>query len=162
MKSNKNRREAFSNSMSYMQARYGFGSATGHLISVFPWASVNIVVDIGGGLGDTASEIVRNTSSTKFVVQDLPDVIAQAEKSLPVSLRNRISLMPHNFFEEQPVKDADVFFLRWVLHDWSDAEAIKILRALVPALRVGSHIIIQEFIVPESGTMPFYFEKTIR
>jgi ubiquinone/menaquinone biosynthesis C-methylase UbiE len=162
MKTNKRRQKAFANVMSYMQSRHGFGSAAGHLISSFDWNSVKKVVDVGGGLGDTAVEIVRNTSQTVCVVQDLPDVIEEATDKMAADVRERISLMPHNFFEEQPVKDADVFFLRWILHDWSDENAVRILRALIPALKTGSKVIIQEFIVPESGTVPLYFEKTIR
>jgi SAM-dependent methyltransferase len=162
MKSNEKRKKAFANNMSYMQARHGFGSALGHLVSAFDWNSIKKVVDIGGGLGDTALEIARNTAETICVVQDLPDVISQARERDTGTFGDRVIFMEHDFFEEQPIRDADVFFLRWILHDWSDEVAKKILRALVPALRPGSHVILQEFVVPESGQVPFYFEKTIR
>jgi hypothetical protein len=162
MKFYEKRRKAFANTMSYMQSRHGFGSAATHLISVFDWNSAKKVVEIGGGLGDTGATIVKSTSETIWVVQDLPDIIYQAQEKVSAEIKERLKLMPHNFFEEQPVKDADVFFLRWVLHDWSDEQAMIILRALVPALNKGTHVIVQEFIVPDSGTVPFYFEKTIR
>ena len=43
--------------------------------------------------------------------------------------------MEHDFFFlEQPVKSADVYLIRWILHDWPNTYAFKILRALVPAL----------------------------
>lgn len=57
--------------------------------------------------------------------------------------------MAHDFFTEQPVKGADVFLLRCILHDWSDKYAIKILRALVPALKPDVRIIVNEAVVPE-------------
>lgn len=160
MRSNDGRRKAFSKVMSYMQSRPGFGFTSSHLLAAFDWNSVGKVVDIGGGLGDTGKDIVRNTKATECVVQDLPDVIAEAEQE--VEFDGRLRFMGHNFFEEQPLKDADVYFFRWVLHDWSDMHATNILRSLVPALKPGSSVIIQEFIIPPSGSVPFYHEKTIR
>ncbi|KAL1604783.1 hypothetical protein SLS60_004323 [Paraconiothyrium brasiliense] len=162
MKSNERQQRAFANNMSYMQTRHGFGSSLGHLISSFDWDSVKKVVDVGGGIGDTALEIVRNTKDTVCVVQDLPDVISQAKEKLTAEQQERVILMSHNFFESQPVDDADVFFLRWILHDWADEAAVKILRLLIPALKPGASIILQEFIVPGSGEVPSYFEKMIR
>lgn len=149
--------------MSHMQTRPGFGSSLTHLLSSFDWNSARKVVDIGGGLGDTSGHIIDNTSTTECVVQDLPDVIAEAHhRTSSAKFSERLTFMGHDFFEEQPVKDADVYFLRWILHDWSDANATKILTKLTPALKRGANVIIQEFIVPPSGTTPFYYEKTIR
>lgn len=162
MKSNERQQRAFANNMSYMQTRHGFGSSLGHLISSFDWNSAKKVVDVGGGVGDTALQIVQNTENTVCVLQDLPDVISQARAKLSEEQQERVILMSHDFFEPQPVSDADVFFFRWILHDWADGEAVKILRALVPVLRPGANVILQEFVVPASGEVPFYFEKMIR
>lgn len=43
----------------------------------------------------------------------------------------------HDFFAAQSVKDADVFLLRLVLHDWGTSSAVKILRQLREAAVVG-------------------------
>jgi hypothetical protein len=43
----------------------------------------------------------------------------------------------HDFFQEQPVKDADVFVLRAIIHDWSDSYVIKILKRLRDAAVLG-------------------------
>jgi hypothetical protein len=39
-------------------------------------------------------------------------------------------LQDHNFLETQPVKDADIFLLRGVIHNWSTPYAIQILKNL--------------------------------
>jgi hypothetical protein len=36
------------------------------------------------------------------------------------SHRNMFCLTVHAFLEPQPVKDAAVFFLRFILHNWAD------------------------------------------
>jgi hypothetical protein len=43
----------------------------------------------------------------------------------------------HDFFSPQPVKDADVFLLRGIMHNWGSSYAIKILRQLRDAAVVG-------------------------
>jgi ubiquinone/menaquinone biosynthesis C-methylase UbiE len=162
MKSSEQQQKAFANNMSYIQTRHGFGSSLGHLISSFNWNSVTKVVDVGGGMGDAAREIIRNTKDTVCVVQDLPDVMSQAKEKLTAEEQERLTFMSHDFFEPQPVDNADVYFFRWILHDWADEAAVAILKALVPVLKPNVSVLLQEFIVPESGEVPSYFEKMIR
>lgn len=70
--------------------------------------------------------------------------------------------MGHDFFTEQPVKGAEVYLLKWILHCWSDKYARNILRALIPALRRGSKIVLHEYILPESEALPTLGDKTVR
>jgi demethylsterigmatocystin 6-O-methyltransferase len=44
---------------------------------------------------------------------------------------------------------AQFYYLRHVLHDWPDAECIKILKNLASALRNDSHILIDEIVLPD-------------
>lgn len=54
----------------------------------------------------------------------------------------------HDFFTAQPVKDADVFLLRCIMHNWGTALCIKILRLLREAAIVGkTRLIVVEQIV---------------
>ena len=41
--------------------------------------------------------------------------------------------------------------MRWILHDWIDSYAAKILRSLVPALEKAkdSRIVVFEYVLPE-------------
>lgn len=81
-------------------------------------------------------------------MQDYPDVISQGQESLPEPYKSRITFQEHDFFKEQPVKGADVYLLRMILHDWSDKYATKILRALIPALKPGVKMVIIERVIP--------------
>jgi hypothetical protein len=53
----------------------------------------------------------------------------------------------------QPVEGADIYLLRWILHDWSDKYCIKILQNLIPALRKGTKIVINDICIPEPGQL---------
>ena len=54
----------------------------------------------------------------------------------------------HDFFTPQPVKDAAVFLLRVVLHDWPDDFARKILLRLREAATPETKLLIADFVLP--------------
>lgn len=129
------------------------------------WAEVDgrggTFVDVGGGQGHVSVQLARGTARMRFVVQDRPEVVEGGEAALPERWRRRVAFQPHDFFEEQPVKGADVYFLRKILHDWPDQAGIKILRNLVPALEPGAKVVVCENILPETAR-PAYEEKEAR
>ena len=55
--------------------------------------------------------IAKAFPSLRFIIQDLPSTI-NAHPPLPKELGNRITFMAHDFFKEQLIKDADVYFFR--------------------------------------------------
>ena len=140
------------------------GCEPDYLFEAFPWDSINpkLFVDIGGSHGQLSILLARRLKSLRCIVQDLPDVVAQGISVLPADVTDRVEFMAHDFFTEQVIKGADVYFLRWVFHDWSDKYCIKILRSLIPALKDGSRIILAELVVPEPGVVSPYQESIVR
>ena len=57
----------------------------------------------------------------------------------------------HDFFELQPVKDAAIFFLRFVTHDWADKYAKQILKHLRASAQPSTKLIFNDFLVPYAG-----------
>jgi hypothetical protein len=104
-----------------------------------------VIVDVGGSLGTLAESLVRNYSGIKHaIVQDLPKTIEDAKVPDDLKDFDRLRFMEYDFFTEQPLKDADVYLLRQILHDWSDTKCVKILRNQIPALKPGARIILNE------------------
>ena len=91
-----------------------------------------------------------------------PQVISQAEQALPVNLQDRIRFQTHDFFQPQPVHGADVYLLRHVLHDWSNKYARKILQALIPALKPGAKVVLNDRIIPGYGEAHYLKEREAR
>ena len=54
----------------------------------------------------------------------------------------------HDFFDPQPITNADVFFVKCVLHDWSDPYCVKILRQLRDAAKPETRLFVMDKIVP--------------
>ncbi|KAF2167489.1 hypothetical protein M409DRAFT_66047 [Zasmidium cellare ATCC 36951] len=135
------------------------GLERSHVLTGFDWASLPhnaTVVDIGGSHGGVSIELAKAFPKLNFVVQDLPDVIDEAGKD---DVDGRVKFMAHDFFTEQPVKDADVYFMRFILHNWSDKYCVQILQALVPALKPGARILLNEQSLQPSSAVPPRYER---
>jgi 6-hydroxytryprostatin B O-methyltransferase len=122
---------------------------------------------MGGSTGHASLALAEKFPNLKFIVQDVPDVIADSverfeKRKLPVSIASRIQFQEHSFFKPQPVKGASVYLLRHILHDWPDKEAIQILRNLVPVLGKQSKIIISDIVLPQQGSIPAIEERVMR
>lgn len=142
----------------------GPGLEASHVLDGFNWAGLGraTVVDIGGSYGSFSIAIAQKFPNLSCIVQDRKDVAEAGRKTLPASLERRVSFMEHNFFDPQPVKAAAVYLLRWILHDWSDLYAVKILRALLSALTDGSKIVICELVLPQHGTASVLHDRNAR
>ena len=81
--------------------------------------------------------------------------------TVPPEVESRVSLTTHDFFSPQPVS-ADLYYFRWIFHNWSDVYAVRILQALIPALKPGARVLINDGILPEVGSVGGMEEKSIR
>lgn len=133
-----------------------------YITDFFDWASLGQaqVVDVGGSRGHVSMALARKYPNISAIVQDMGMVIEGAE--VPDDLSGRVSFMAHDLFALQEVKGADVYFLRWVMHNWSDKYCLLLLQALVPALKNGARVIVQESLMPEPGAIAMWKEKNLR
>ncbi|KAH8594262.1 putative O-methyltransferase [Bisporella sp. PMI_857] len=109
-----------------------------------------LLVDVGGNRGEDLEAIKRAfpDAQGKLVVQDLPPVIDDIKE-----LSEDIVRMKHDFFTPQPIKGARAYYLRYILHDYSDPKSLEILRHIVNAMKPGySKLLIFESVLPEMGT----------
>lgn len=109
-----------------------------------------LMVDIGGGRGLALMEIRKGCPSLQgeLVLQDRPCVLDDiCAEDLP-----GVTKMAHDFFEVQPVRNAQVYYIRRVMHDWQDKDAARIMKAVVPAMAKDSRIIVSDMAIPEPVT----------
>lgn len=70
--------------------------------------------------------------------------------------------MAYDFFAPQPVKGAELYLYRWILHDWPDKYCIKILQALRPALKHGAKVLINDVCIPQPGQVSVGADRALR
>jgi len=88
----------------------GEGYEVSYLLDNYDWASIDeiggTVVDVGGSHGFVCVDLARRWKRMRFVVQDLPNMIAGAPK-YDGDIGERIAFQAHDFMTEQPVRGAD-------------------------------------------------------
>ncbi|KAF9048382.1 O-methyltransferase-domain-containing protein [Rhodocollybia butyracea] len=108
----------------------------------------SVVIDVGGSVGSVTHLLVKAFPDLKYIVQDLPKVIGQADEywqaQYPDEVSNpvktgRVTLQPHNFFSPQLIPNASVYMMRFVLHDWpaSKCHTIFILAMAIMNLSIA-------------------------
>lgn len=135
-----------------------------HTIGGYDWASLDqgTLVDVAGSNGHVSIAISKVAPHLDFVVQDLAQVVAKMNELTKEKPHDRVRFEAHNFFEEQPIKNARVYLLRYILHDYSDKYAVRILKALIPALGPQSRIVLFDGIMPPPNTLPKHEERKAR
>jgi chemotaxis methyl-accepting protein methylase len=117
---------------------------------------------LGGSFGFVCVALAKKYPKLRFVVQDMAKTIAEAPSKIPQEFHDRIEFQTHDFYTEQPVKGADVFFFRWVCHNQSDKYGVKMLQQLIPALKPGAKIVISDNCLPAPNTADPWDEKITR
>ncbi|KAF8990715.1 S-adenosyl-L-methionine-dependent methyltransferase [Cyathus striatus] len=128
----------------------------------FDWTTLqngSLVVDVGGGNGSVSFDIAKRAPHITVLVQDrdqtidnvtIPTWQADPEKKTLLD-SGRVRLEGQSFFDEQPAYLRGVvsmFFMRYILHDWSSEECLKILHRLHEAASESTKLLIVDQVVP--------------
>lgn len=123
----------------------GLGTEIARLDSI---RNARTVVDVGGGHGGLLIELLRAQPSLRGILFDRAAIIEGARSTIEAAgLLDRCELVVGDFFQSVP-KGGDVYLLSWILHDWSDDQALRILRACREAASNDARLLIVEVLLP--------------
>lgn len=122
-------------------------------VAAYDWGRARHVLDVGGAPGGLLTAILRAAPGARGTLLDLPGAADRArERIAAAGLGDRVDVVGGDFFDELPVS-ADVVLLSFVLLNWSDPEALRILARCRAALRPGGRIVLLERAeAPAGGT----------
>ena len=114
------------------------------ILAEYDFSPFKTIADIGGGRGHLLQAVLGVAPRATGVLFDQPHVVEQAPTAA------RLILHPGDFFNDAlPVCDA--YMIMQVIHDWSDGEALTILRAIRQAAPTHAKLLLIEAIVPEEA-----------
>ena len=97
------------------------------LVRSYDFSAIERLVDVGGGHGLLMRTLLDAHPHLHGVVFDLPGVVEGARTRLAEwGLTDRCQAIPGDFFDAVPA-GGDAYLLSWILHDWDDPSAVRIL-----------------------------------
>ena len=146
------RARRFGQCMKFLTRGSGFNIK--HLTATYNWEVLDrpgtTLVDVAGGHGSVSQHLADCTTNMRFIVQDLPSTVQQGRELLPAKYKSRIDFAGHDYYTDQTIKGKEIYFFRFIFHNQSDKYCVKVLRALVPAMKAGTRVLIFETVLPES------------
>lgn len=100
---------------------------------------VTRLVDVGGGHGINLKLITSKYPHIQAINFDLPHVVENAP------LLSGVEHVGGDMFESVPSGDA--IFMKWVLHDWSDEQCVKLLKNCYKGIPDDGKVIVVDSIV---------------
>jgi SAM-dependent methyltransferase len=118
------------------------------LLAAYDFSGIPTLMDVGGGLGELISAIVKKYPSMQGIVFDLPHCEEAAVKNLTASgLADRCRFIGGSFFESAPA-GADAIIMKYIIHDWNDERCVQILQNCHRALKPGARLLVVDRIMP--------------
>jgi hypothetical protein len=121
--------------------------------AAYDFSEFATVIDVGGATGNLLTAILGRHPMPRGILFDLPHVVADAPELIRErGLVNRIKIESGSFFENVP-SGGDVYLLSHIIHDWSEAQCVAILRNCRRAMRSDSRLLLIEMVLP-TGNAP--------
>lgn len=115
------------------------------ILPAYDFSQFATIADIAGGRGHLVRAILKSSPKTQGILFDQPHVVAQ------VTPENgeKLTVVGGNFFTDSMPK-ADAYLLMNIIHDWPDAESVKILSAIRRDMPAHARVLLLETVVPQT------------
>jgi len=107
------------------------------------------IADIGAGYGHVMEALVSkfpNLRKNKPVVFDLPQVIDDVKEQ-----NENLEYVKGDFFDIDTIPAADVYFMKHIMHDWSDEKCVIILKHLAFKMKEEGRVLVYDVVLPAPG-----------
>ena len=115
------------------------------ILPAYGFSQFATIADIAGGRGHLLRAILKSSPKTQGILFDQPHVVAEVAPEDG----EKLTVVGGNFFTDSMPR-ADAYLLMSIIHDWPDAESIKILSAIRRAMPARARVLIIETIVPDT------------
>src|SRR5262249_125973 len=135
--------QLFANVMAYPWNELGAS-----MVRVLDCSGARHIVDLGGGSGSLMRRLLEAHAGVNGIVLDLPALAAATRRGLAAAgLASRCRVVAGDFFRSVP-RGGDLYILAFVLHNWDDRRAIKILERCRSAMSAKARLAVIEMLVP--------------
>ena len=120
--------------------------------AAYDFSVFDTIVDVGGATGNMLAAILTRHTKPRGVLFDRSQVVGEAPVLLESScVMERVEIEGGDFFESVP-SGGDAYILSHVLHDWSEAQCLTILRNVRRAMKPNGRLLVVETVLPPGDT----------
>ncbi len=117
-------------------------------VDAYDLSGIASLLDVGGGRGHLVAALLRRYPHLRGAVLDQPEVARHAAEVLArAGVAERAEVVSGDFFTSVPA-GADAYLMSMILHDWNDAQAVRILTNTRQAMGPHSELLVVDAIVP--------------
>lgn len=115
-----------------------------HIVDAYQWAQVRHVVDVGGHTGTLLMALLYRYPHLYGTLVDLKNAVDVAgRRFVRAGLAHRCETVAGSFFDPLP-RGGDVYMLSAILADWTDEQAVTILRRCGEAAGGAGKVLLAE------------------
>jgi len=139
----------------FLMGMHGFGCITSpQVVGAFDLSRFRTLVDLGGATGHLCIAACQRYPQLQAVLFDLPDAGPLARDIIDDSnVSDRITIAAGDFFAD-PLPNGDLYALGRILHDWTEAKCVTLLKRIYDALPTGGALLVVEKMIFEDKTGP--------
>jgi predicted transcriptional regulator len=127
------------------------------IATAYDCSEVGTLIDVGGAHGSLLREFLIRYPHLYGILLDFPPIARGAAHAFAAAgLDERVECVGGDFFEAVP-PGGDLYLLSFVLHDWSDENAGRVLRNCRAAMHPGSRLLIAEMVLPTTENVDIGF-----
>ncbi|MEH0018641.1 MAG: methyltransferase [Desulfobacter sp.] len=127
------------------------GMAAQGTVQNYDFSGARHIVDVGGAHGDMLLAILQANPHARGTVFDQPPVAKAAREVIAAQgYHERCKAVGGDFFQAVP-QGGDLYLLKFILHDWQDPEALRILHNCREAITPDGRLLVIEMVVPDDN-----------
>jgi len=123
------------------------------VVTAYDFSRFRCIVDVGGGRGALLARVLQATAGARGILFDQPHVVSGATATFEAAgVAERCEVVGGSFFDVVP-GGGDAYMMRSVLHDWDDANCVRILRCVATAMPIDARLLVIDRLVapPNEG-----------
>ena len=130
----------------------------GGVVASYDFPAAGTVADIGGGLGGMLHTVLIRNPGLTGILFDRERVLARHRLDDP-AISGRWTTVAGDFYIEVP-EGVDIYLLKRILHDKTDADCLRVLRACRRAMPEAGRVLIIDPLLPEGADYPASLKRS--
>lgn len=115
------------------------------LVRSYDFPAGATIVDVAGGFGGLLLRVLKANPGSHGILFDRPHVLSRHRLG-ELGDESRWDLASGDFFQSCP--PGDVYILKYIMHDWDDERAVRILRSCRQAMSPGGRVLVMDPVLP--------------